>query len=173
MQKIFKGPYILFAYLTGAVAVFAGAFHNYYLLVLGMLALMIWDLLYVFDEGSFHGRSASSTNESVTRARTYISWYIGMYGVIMGLALTRTEGSNMLETLLANAQIPNWLVGLPLILSIVSMLFIPIQVGGSGKQEIDQPNVALKSLFFFVIYLQKVILILIGHMGLRVLFSWT
>ena len=66
------------------------------------------------------------------------------------------------------ANVPLWLLGLPLALAFVSVLFIPIKLEDSG----GQATTALKCLFAFVVFAEKAILLLFGHLGLRVLSGW-
>ena len=169
---MFNGPLILVAYLIGAITIFSGIYHSDVVLVLGLTCLFVWDWLYLRHPKSFIGRTVDGTNDSVTRARTYISWFIGLYGVIIGIALTQGDGATRLSEVLENSGTPVWLVALPLILSLVSMLFVPLQLSSDQDDGNETPNSALKSLFFLVIYLQKAVLILIGNIGLRVLSAW-
>jgi len=172
MENVFKGPFILLAYLIGAISIASGAFSNDVVLVLGLLALLVWDLLYVRHPESFKGRSIESTNESVTRARTYISWFIGLYGVLIGIGLSQGDAAIQLSAALERSGTPTWVVALPIVLSVVSMLFVPVQLSAESGSEPESPNTALKMLFFLVVYLQKVVLILIGNLGVRVMGSW-
>tara|TARA_B100002049_G_C16037766_1_gene357514 strand:+ start:215 stop:694 length:480 start_codon:yes stop_codon:yes gene_type:complete len=158
-------------YTVAAISIFSGYFHNYQALAFGLAALFIWDALYATKDSFFSGRTAEATNEAVTRARTYLSWYIGLYGVIIGLAVARSEKMGSFIAALDKSGTPIELIGLPLVLSIFSMLFIPIQIGKSADDA--TPNTALRTLFFIVVYLQKVILILIAHIGLRVTAAWS
>lgn len=172
MGSLFKGPFILLAYAIGALSIASGAFPSDVVLVLGLLALFVWDLLYFRHSESFKGRSIESTNESVTRARTYISWFIGLYGVIIGIALSQGDAAVHLTSALERAGTPTWLVALPIVLSIVAMLFVPLQLSAESGSEAESPNTALRLLFFLVVYLQKVVLILVGNMGVRVMGAW-
>lgn len=172
MNILFTGPFILLAYCIGAFAIISGSFNSYIPLIISLLILFIWDVLYIVDKDSFKGRTLSGINDSVTRARTYISWYIGLYGVIIGLTLTKSNEMSQFATALSNSNTPVWVVALPLLLSIISMLFIPIQIGDQPKGQ-EKPNIALKSLFFAVVFLQKIILILIGNTAVRVMTAWS
>jgi len=172
MDKLFTGPYIILAYLVGAAAIFCGLYQNDVVLVACLLILLVWDFLYYCNPESFKGRSVTGTNESVTRARTYISWFIGLYGVIIGIVLSSGDEAGLLASALENSATPIWLFALPLVLSIVAMLFIPLQVSGLSEEQQQIPNTALKLLFFLVVYLQKIVLILIGNIGLRILAGW-
>lgn len=172
MGNLFKGPFILIAYLAGSLSIFSGAYPSDVVLVSGLAILLIWDVLYIFHPESFTGRTIENTNESVTRARTYISWFIGLYGVVIGIVLSQGDGTSHLATALERSGTPTWLVALPLLLALVSMLFVPLQLSGKSDDAQQRPNAALKLLFFLVVYLQKVILILIGNIGLRVMSAW-
>lgn len=169
---MFKGPFILIAYLAGSLSIFSGYYHSDVVLVSGLAILLIWDMLYMCHPESFKGRTIERTNESVTRARTYISWFIGLYGVVIGIVLSQGDGAGYLSAALERSDTPTWLVALPLLLSLVAMLFVPLQLSGKADDAHHKPNAALKLLFFLVVYLQKVILILIGNIGLRVMSAW-
>jgi len=171
MNKLFNGPYVLLAYLIGVFTIFSGYYDDFYILFIGLILFFLWDLFYVLDDKSFTGRTSQLINDSVTRARTYISWYIGLYGIIIGFSLNQSKDSSPFAMALDSSAIPFWALSLPLIFSIISMLFIPIQIS-SDESIGDNPSLSLKCLFFFVIYIQKVILILIGYFGFRILVNW-
>jgi len=175
---MFKNSMIVLPYVIGTLAIIGGYFFNslnsYIILTICLLLLLIWDLIYVFHKNSFEGRTVQETNDSVTRARTYVSWYLGIYSVVIGLIFTST--SNMLEIfklVLNNSQISVFFISLPLLISLVSMLFVPISLSYKNEYGIKKPNTALKLLFLMVVFSQKSILILIGHIGVRIVNAWS
>lgn len=176
LEELYSTPWVLAAYFVAGLSILSGYFQNYLGLTLGLLFLLIWDVTFSLTKSSFQGRGNNATNDSVTRARTYISWYIGVYGIVIGLALTKTNELGKFSFALEFSSIPAWLIALPMGLSILSMLFIPIRLDIERKEsegEEAPPNCAQRSLFFFVVYSQKVILILIGHIGLRIMSGWS
>lgn len=172
-HRIFSGPLFLFAYVLGAVAILAGYFQSYAPVIAALAFFLAWDIAFVFTQGAFSGRTVAGINEGITRARTYVSWFIALYGALIGLAYTAGDpaGSTLLAASTA-ANVPLWLLASPLAFAFISMLFISISLD-LGESESPAPSPALRSVFCLVIFLEKVILILFGHPGLRILSVWT
>ena len=170
--RLFLGPAVVFAYLLGAAAIIAGYFQSYTILVLVLAFFLAWDIYFAFSKGAFAGRSVININEGITRARTYVSWFIALYGALIGLAFTAGDpaGSKLLAACVA-AGIPLWMLASPLAFAFLSMLFIPISLQ-TGDGASAAPSTALRCVFALVIYTEKVILLLFGHLGLRVLSGW-
>lgn len=177
--RVFKGAtmengfWLLVMYAVGAAAIFSGLIHSYTILAGALTLFLAWDIIYLRSEAAFAGRDVSAINDGVTRARTYISWFIGLYGVLFGLVFTSNADARALfQTAMMASNTPYWMIALPLALALLSMLFIPIQLKDHAPEGHDEPNSALKYLFVFVVQMQKIILILIGHIGFRIFSAW-
>ena len=170
MQRVYAGPAVLFAYGLGALAVVSGYWLGYEILIISLLILLAWDIGFVFSGGAFAGRNVGDINDSVTRARTYISWFMALYGIVFGLVFSAaSDVRDLVAAALSNAHVPIWLLALPFALTLICMLFIPIALEGDKE---DSASTALRGLFAFVIYSEKVILILLGHLVFRLISAW-
>lgn len=126
--------------------------------------------LHVLASGAFAGRNVGDRNESVTRARTYISWFMALYGIVFGLVFSAaSDVRDLFAVALSNAHVPIWLLALPFALTLICMLFIPIALEGDKE---DSASGAPRGLFAFVIFSEKLILILLGHLVFRLISAW-
>ena len=90
----------------------------------------IWDGLWI-SSGAWGDRTALEILESSTRARTYMSYFVSIYGAALAYFLLRLGEDQQKEVLalIRNAGVPLVLFVLPFALQSISMLFFPISLG--------------------------------------------
>ena len=117
-------------------------------LILALAIFTVWDVLWIFANDA--DRNAQEMLDTSTRARTYMSYYIAIYGAAIAfiLPLSDKAGRDAALALLAGSGVPGWLLIAPLVLSSVAMLFFPIKLGeGVGtpleKRKPTHANVAI------------------------------
>ncbi len=163
-----SGLALVTMYLLGAGALVGSYFRLSWPLVVCLLVYAIWDAKFTFQPQAFSGRSVSDINDAVTRSRTYVSWYIAIFGAVLALAFADAESREAIKLLLDVTGIAPWLLGAPLVLAIIVMLFIPIRIECTNA---GQPSSALKWLFAINVFFQKVILLVFGHLSIMALGS--
>jgi len=91
----------------------------------------IWDLLWA---ASSPDRTAQETLDSATRARTYMSYFVAVYGVALGFFFVRLAAGDQKEIirLVTNAGVPPMLLLMPFALQSTAMLFFPVKLGGDA-----------------------------------------
>lgn len=89
----------------------------------------IWDLLWAFSNVS--DRTAQETLESSTRARTYTSYFIAIYGAALAYFLLRMGSDEQKQALkiISQAGISMPLLLAPIVLPAVALMFFPIRLG--------------------------------------------
>lgn len=127
-------------------------------LITALVIFTIWDVLWIYANDD--DRNAQEMLDTSTRARTYMSYYIAIYGAAIVFILplsAQTEREAALQ-LLADSGVPGWLLIAPLVLCSVAMLFFPIKLGaGTGTPlEKRKPTPANVTIVIFNAYIQKV-----------------
>lgn len=97
----------------------------------------IWDSAWVWTHSASHDRTAQETLESSTRARTYTSYFIAIYGAGLAYFLLRLGGPSQQQvvTLIKNANVSTTILLAPLLLSAVALMFFPIRLGFEKTSE--------------------------------------
>ncbi len=98
-----------------------------------LLFFTIWDALWLIKE--VPDRNAQEVLDSSTRARTYMSYFIAVYGAGMLFFLFRIDHAEQLKLigLIGETGMPLWLPLLPLAICTVAILFFPIQLSCTPK----------------------------------------
>ncbi|MFZ3201378.1 MAG: nuclear transport factor 2 family protein [Candidatus Acidiferrales bacterium] len=127
-------------------------------LAVAVIIFTAWDLCWVWCDPL--DRTAKEILESSARARTYMSYFVAVYGAGLAYFLLRMGSTEQGQvfTIIRNAGVPMWLLIIPFALPTVAMLFIPIQVGlGKGRTLDDQtPTKAALTMFLAVGWMEKV-----------------
>ena len=94
-----------------------------------IVGFALWDLLWVTSDAP--DRTAQEAIDSATRARTYMSYFVAVYGAALAFFLLRLGESQQRDLILLarNAGVPLPLILLPFVLQAISMLFLPIRLG--------------------------------------------
>ena len=112
---------------------------------IAILVFTLWDVLWATSGGL--DRTARETLESATRARTYMSYFVAVYGAALAFFLLRLAEGQQKEVLLLirNAGVPLWLTLLPFALQAVSMLFFPVRLGADTVAGANGVSLATKT----------------------------
>jgi len=127
-------------------------------LILALVIFTAWDVFWLFANDA--DRNAQEMLDTSTRARTYMSYYIAIYGAAIAfiLPLSDTAQRQAALALLAGSGVPGWLMIAPLVLCSVAMMFFPIKLGVGAGTALDQrkPTPANVSIVIFNAWAQKV-----------------
>lgn len=127
-------------------------------LILALVIFTVWDVFWLFANDA--DRNAQEMLDTSTRARTYMSYYIAIYGAAIAfiLPLSDTAQRQAALALLTGSGVPGWLMIAPLVLCSVAMMFFPIKLGVGSGTPLDQrkPTPANVSIVIFNAWAQKV-----------------
>ena len=136
---------------------------------------LLWDVSFVASPSSWTGRSPEYANNGVTLARTYMSWYLAFFGVLLGFFFAQPAEVRMAFVGLTDtAQVSLYVLVLPFVLSSIAMLFIPIQLWSedppaAANAATSSITVSLKWLFLVNVFCQKASLVVFAYASLRIL----
>ena len=110
-----------------------------------IIMFTVWDLVWVCSDAP--DRTAEETMESATRARTYMSYFVALYGAGLAYFLLRLgeDQQKQVIELFRQARVPLVLILLPFALQTVSMLFFPIRLGGEATGGANGVGLAAKA----------------------------
>lgn len=141
-----------------ALMLFGPRLHSLWPLAAAIIVFAAWDLCWVWCDPL--DRTAKEILESAWRARTYMSYFVAVYGAGLAYFLLRMGSTEQGQvfTIIRNAGVPMWLLVIPFALPTVAMLFIPIQVGRGEGQTLDgqAPTRAAIAMFLAVGWMEKV-----------------
>jgi uncharacterized protein len=151
-------PLVCMYFLSLVLMVLGPFSHSFWPLAAAILVFIVWDLGWVWCKP--RDRTAKEILESALRARTYMSYFLAVYGAGLAYFLLRMGSADQGQVfaIIHKAGVPIWLLIVPFALLTVAMLFIPIQVGcGSGRTLDDQaPTTATLAMFLVVGWIEKV-----------------
>ncbi len=154
-ERLYSGHYVLYAYLLTAALLLLAVRQGSLLFVASAAALFaVWDIVWITGPDVVRDRSSEEMNASATRARTYLSYFLGVYGAgtaYFVLNMTAAQRESLLETC-GKAGVPRWLLVVPLAWTGITMLFFPIQL-----KENKAPSTAVRTLIVTVTWSQKII----------------
>jgi hypothetical protein len=102
---------------------------------LAIVLFTVWDVVWALSAAP--DRTAQETLESSTRARTYTSYFIAIYGAGLAYFLLRMGSNEQKEalTLIKNAGVSMPMLLVPLVLPAVALMFFPIRLGSEDCQK--------------------------------------
>jgi putative copper export protein len=112
-------------------------------LVVAIAVFTAWDLLWLGVHDA--ERNAQEMLDTSTRARTYMSYFVAIYGagIVFVLPVSDKIDREAVLTALAQSGAPGWLLISPLALCAVAMLFFPIKLGeGTVDALVNRPPTA-------------------------------
>lgn len=118
---------------TFILMLFGPLLHSLWPLWLGVALFTVWDLGWIACQPV--DRTAQEIMESSARARTYMSYFVAVYGAGLAYFLLRMGSQEQAQvfTIMRGAGVPILLLVSPFALPTVAMLFFLIQLGtGSG-----------------------------------------
>jgi lysylphosphatidylglycerol synthetase-like protein (DUF2156 family) len=157
LQKSVDRYAIIGLYLFTFLAIlFALYMEWHWAVLLPVMLFLAYDLYFRFDihNKNFRCRGYKGTLDSVRQASTYISYFLAVMGIMIGVLASNTAWSDIADKL----EGKYWIKAFALVaiaLSGVAMLFIPIRY----KDKDGQPTVALKNCFTAVLFFEKVIIL--------------
>jgi len=170
MRKMFAGKRYLIAYLIVALLLFSPIiFPSNIPAIIGVLFFIFWDITYYRNPDSFSGRDENQLIQQVITSRTYVSYFIPIYGIVIGaiFALENVSREKAIEVL-NNAGIPLWFFITPFLLSTLDLLLFPVQM---TYKKSKKPTEALKSLFLLCFLFEKTIIFLFSFIVVRIALS--
>lgn len=118
----------------------------------------IWDGLWIFS-GTID-RNAQEMLDSSTRARTYMSYFIAIYSAALIFFFFRLPDGEQktIVDLFSKAEIPIWLLPVPLAMCGMAILFFPIQIGDVISKNLNdgKPSKANIAVTVINVWVQKV-----------------
>ncbi|MGA8761334.1 MAG: hypothetical protein WB562_00440 [Candidatus Sulfotelmatobacter sp.] len=160
---MYKGPYCLILYLFALASLIAGAYYRVnctvYLMALLFLA---WDGVFILRDDSFIGRDTEKILIHSRDAETLMSYFIGFYAVVFAVIFTEDAKRNAFLQACSQAHISPCLVGAPLVLAAIPMLFIPVEFA------VGNITWGVKMLMLVNIYFEKLVVFIFVHDILRI-----
>jgi len=151
-------PLVGFYTVSLALMLLGPRSHRLWPLAIATALFAAWDLCWAWCKPL--DRTAKEILESSWRARTYMSYFVAVYGGGLAYFLLRMGSTEQGQvfTIIRNAGVPMWLLVIPFALPTVAMLFIPIQVGCGTGTTLDQqnPTKAVVAMFVAVAWMEKV-----------------
>ena len=179
MTSLYSKAWVLIAYaLTASFLSLGMLVGGRFWYAAGLILFLIWDIGWLTADKSVRDRSAKETLDSSTRARTYMSWFLGVYGAVLAIFLFRStdaDRSNFFNLCIA-ANIDPIIFVLPFALTGLVLLFFPVALGeGDSSSDLDQrkPSTANISVLMLNAWAQKVTTYSFLYAVLRLLYySW-
>lgn len=127
-------------------------------LVVAIAVFTCWDVFWIFVHDS--ERNAQEMLDTSTRARTYMSYFVAIYGagIVFVLPVSDKIDREAVLAVLAQSGVPGWLLISPLVLCAVAMLFFPIKLGEgtAGALTNRPPTAANVAIVVLNAWIQKV-----------------
>lgn len=127
-------------------------------LVVAVAVFTAWDLLWIAVHDA--DRNAQEMLDSSTRARTYMSYFVAIYGagIVFVLPVADKIDRERVLAVLAQSGAPGWLLISPLVLCAVALLFFPIKMGAGTADALvnRRPTAANAAVVVLNAWIQKV-----------------
>jgi hypothetical protein len=127
-------------------------------LAAAVIMFTVWDFIWILCRDG--DRNAQEMLDSSTRARTYMSYFVAIYGtgIFFILRLSSEPDRAAALLLLDKSGVPGWLLIAPFILCAVAMLFFPIKMGEGTNTPLAQrqPTDANIAIVILCAWIQKV-----------------
>jgi len=123
-----------------------------------ILFFIFYDIVFRLDNKNFNGRDAEEVNKSIVAASTYISYFLAFIGAFVVFVINNQKNLLSLDDLNIGKY---WAISygfIIVVLSGVSLLFIPVQYAKKHKSK--KPSSSLKNCFFAVLLFEKIIITL-------------
>jgi len=126
-------------------------------LIVALVVFTLWDGFWLLTNDD--DRNAQEMLDTSTRARTYMSYYIAIYGAAIAFILPLSDSTQRAAALalLTASAVPGWLLIAPLVLCSVAMMFFPIKLGIGAGTPLEQrkPTDANVAIVIFNAWTQK------------------
>lgn len=156
-------------FISGLLLLSGALFQTELTLYVALLLFLAWDIRFASDPENFQGRSAEYTIQQVVQARSYISYFIPFYGILLGFFLMKSnlEREEFLA-FISNANIELWWLIAPFFISTVVILLFPIRFTLENKKL--TPSIMMLMICNF--FAEKCAIFIFSHFVLRVLVAW-
>lgn len=138
----FRGPVLITAaYVISLFLLVLGAMAGSLVpLSVALVLFSVWDCAWLARYARRVERTAQEMLDSSTRARTYMSYYIAIYGAGLGYFVFGLSPQRHREivVMLVTAHVPPWLLVAPVVLSGIAILFFPVQLGSRGDGDLKE-----------------------------------
>ena len=169
---LFERPWNIAAYtLTLILLVLGPVLRTNLTALLAVLLFLGWDVAYTRSSTASRGRTIEGALQQTQNIREHISYFLAFYGVLFAILFTQSSErqTEFLEACRL-AGISMNLLAMPFVLSLIPLLFFPIQLMRGHGGSISR---SLKALVAMSAFLQKVSIFLFAHSILRVLDALT
>jgi hypothetical protein len=161
MKVVYTEAWVLLAYALSAVLLSLGMISGGWLWFgVGVAFFVLWDLGWLLVDREARDRSAAEMVNSASRARTYMSWFLGIYGAVLAFFLFQAteDARNSFFVLCAAANINPLIFVLPFALTGLALLFFPIALGKGDGTDLStkHPSIANISVVILTAWIQKV-----------------
>ncbi len=178
MTRIYTDAWVLGAYVLTTTFLILGIVNGGHIWLFAALALFtIWDAGWLVVEETARDRSAKDMLESSTRARTYMSYFMTVYGAVLAFVLFQSTPAQRRAffELSTAANIHPVLFGIPFALTGLSLFFFLIALGSGEGTNLEgrPPSVANISIVVWAAWAQKVATFTFMYAVLRLLYyTW-
>lgn len=150
---------ITFLYVASLVFLALGPLtRSIWPLIAALVMFTAWDVFWIWCHDA--DRNAQEMLDTSTRARTYMSYFVAIYGagIVFILPVSDKIDREAVLALLTQSGAPGWLLISPLVLCSIAMLFFPIKLGkGTGRPLADRaPTTANVAVVILNAWIQKV-----------------
>jgi len=160
IRNLYQDWGVIFNYGIALISIIlAVVLRQDWVILIPIFCFLLHDIDFVFiqSDKNFWGRKKNGTVESIRAASNYISYFIALIGIFIGL--TCKEWDSLKNTLNESLWIKAYAFIL-VVLAGVSLLFIPVRYHDDNG---DQPSKALKNCFFIVLLFEKIIIVLLVY----------
>ncbi|QQS34764.1 MAG: hypothetical protein IPM56_10870 [Ignavibacteriales bacterium] len=88
----------------------------------------VWDMGYVLNPEHFYGREPTFLLKQISEARTTMSYFLVFQGLLITGIISNSELQNEFRAVIRQSNLPTEMIFISVIVSAISMLFIPIQL---------------------------------------------
>ena len=169
MEFMYKGPYSVVLYSIALACLIGVAYGkvNYSAVVAMGVLFFVWDAGFVLHPQSFVGRDTKQILEHCRDAETLMSYFIGFYAVVFAILFTEADKRTAFLQACRQADVRLPLVGAPLVLACIPMLFIPVQFEKDAHGH-DVITKGVKGMMFVNLYFEKLVVFTFVYDILRI-----
>ena len=144
-------------FAVSAMLMWGGISYGSHLFLIGaILFFAVIDFGFRQSDPNYEGRDENFLIQQIVQTRSYLSYFLPIYGVTFGILLSDKQRFDFFEGLIKKSHLNLFMVLLPFILSILVMLFFPVRVMKNAQTKELTP--AIKTLFVFNSFIEKTVL---------------
>jgi hypothetical protein len=178
MTNLYTGAWVGLAYVLTAILLGLGVCRGGHVWFFAGISLFtIWDIGWLLVDRKARDRSAKDMLDSSTRARTYMSYFMAVYGAVLAFVLFQStpEQRRTFFQLCHEANIHPFLFGIPFALTGLSLFFFLIALGSGNGSDLTSrpPSAANITIVVWAAWAQKTATFTFMYAVLRLLYyTW-